>query len=48
MRVTLLNDTLVESNEAFSLSIVSATRGGVPVAVTTASAGMTIIDNDAA
>lgn len=46
-RVNLVDDTTVENNETFTLNIVSATRGGQPVAVGTASATTTIVDNDA-
>jgi lysophospholipase L1-like esterase len=46
-RISLLNDSIAEGNETFAVSIVSATRAGAPVAVSVASASVTIIDNDA-
>lgn len=44
--ISLLNDSLAEGSETFAVNIVSATKAGVPVAVSAASASVTIIDND--
>jgi len=45
-RIALLNDSVAEGNETFAVNIVSATTAGVLVPVSTASATVTIIDND--